>query len=116
VRVTPQQANNLALVINELTTNTVKYALSEKQTVSIAIRIAREGSLILFEFRNSGPDYPPQVLSLERHNVGIYLMQTIVRKGLRGDLTLRNDGGAVALIRFPALIEESVGSLSSHER
>ena len=105
VRVTPQQANHLALVINELTINTVKYAVLEGQTTHITVRIDGEGGMVLFEFRNSGPDYPPEVLSLERHNVGIYLIQNIVHKGLRGELALRNDSGAVTILRFPALIQ-----------
>ena len=93
------------MVINELTTNTVKYAVLEGPTAHITVRIDREGGMVLFEFRNSGPDYPPEVLSLERHNVGIYLIQNIVHKGLRGELALRNDSGAVTIIRFPALIQ-----------
>jgi len=105
VRVTPQQANNLALVINELTTNTVKYAVLEGRTTHITVRIDGEDGMVLFEFRNSGPDFPPEVLSLERHNVGIYLIQNIVHKGLRGELALRNDAGAVTILRFPALIQ-----------
>jgi two-component sensor histidine kinase len=103
-RVTPQQASNLALIINELTTNTVKHALSTHKA-SITININHIDGLTLFEFRDSGPGYPLEVLNLERHNVGLYLIQNIVHKGLRGELSLRNDVGAVTLIRFPALIQ-----------
>jgi two-component sensor histidine kinase len=101
VRVTPKQANSLALVINELTTNTVKYALLERPKAYIGVRVAlEEDDTILLEFRDDGPGYPEEVLRLERPRVGLYLIQTMVRDDLRGELALRNDRGAVTTIRF----------------
>jgi two-component sensor histidine kinase len=47
-----------------------------------------------------GPGYPAEVLQLDRHNVGVYLIQTMVRDGLGGELALHNDRGAVTTIRF----------------
>jgi hypothetical protein len=35
----------------------------------------------------------------------MYLIQNIVSKGLQGTITLQNASGAVASIRFPALLE-----------
>ncbi|NJN94504.1 MAG: GAF domain-containing protein [Anaerolineales bacterium] len=102
VLVTPQQANNLALIINELTTNAIKYGLRDNEPFQITINVRQEDKLILFEFRNSGPGYPPEVLSLERHSVGMYLIQNLVHKGLYGQINLHNEGGAVATICFPA--------------
>jgi len=102
VQVTADQAQNLALVINELATNTVKHALRERDTAHIAICIALEEDTVLFEFRDDGPGYPEEVLRLERYSVGFDLIQNIVRKSLRGELSLHNDRGAVAVIRFAA--------------
>ncbi len=106
VRVWPKQANNLAMVINELTTNTIKYALAERPTARITIRIAlEEDESVLFEFQDDGPGFPENVLRLEHHNVGIYLIRTLVQSDLRGKLTLHNQPGAVTTIRFPATVE-----------
>jgi PAS domain S-box-containing protein len=104
VRVTPDQAHNLALVINELTTNTVKHALQERDTAHITVRIALEDEddTVLFEFRDDGPGYPEELVRLERYNVGLDLARNMVRKGLGGELSLRNDQGAVAVIQFKA--------------
>jgi PAS domain S-box-containing protein len=104
VRVSPDQANNLALVINELATNTVKHALQERHTARISVLISLADDKVFFEFRDNGPGFPRAVLQLEQHNVGFDLIQTIVRDGLRGDLALRNDGGAVVLIQFFAQV------------
>jgi GAF domain-containing protein len=100
VQVTPDQAHDLALVINELATNTVKHALEERDTAHITVRIGLDDDTVLFEFRDDGPGYPKEVLQLERHNVGFYLIQRIVYKTLRGELALHNDRGAVTTIRF----------------
>jgi two-component sensor histidine kinase len=40
------------------------------------------------------------VLQSERQGIGFNLVQSIVQDNLGGELTLRNDGGAVALIVF----------------
>ncbi len=107
VLVTPRQLNDLALIINELTTNTAKYALVGRDEGRINVRIAVEGGegekeadTILLEFQDDGPGYPEQILTLESLDVGLYLVQMLVSHNLRGELTLRNDGGAVAAIRF----------------
>ena len=99
---TSDQAYHLALVINELATNTAKHGLQERDTAHIAIRVTLDDDTIRFEFRDDGPGYPEEVLRLERHNVGFDLIQNIVRKSLRGELALHNDPGAVAVIRFKA--------------
>ncbi|OQY17989.1 MAG: hypothetical protein B6I35_13715 [Anaerolineaceae bacterium 4572_32.2] len=106
-RVTPDQAYNLALVLGELTTNTAKHTLAERDTAQITFQITlndRDG--IVCEFRDDGPGYPKDILRLEHSNVGFDLIQNIVRKGLRGELTLYNDHGAVAVIRFEAQVRD----------
>jgi two-component sensor histidine kinase/putative methionine-R-sulfoxide reductase with GAF domain len=105
VRVKPEIAQSLALVINELTTNSVKYALRNRDMAQISVRITLEDNHaskgnVLLEYRDDGPGYPEEVLRLERYNVGFDLIRTIVCDGMRGELTLRNDDGAVTSIRF----------------
>jgi two-component sensor histidine kinase len=109
VRVPPDQAHNLALVINELATNSVKYALRGRDTAHVAVHIALEGDgdTVRFEFRDDGPGYPDEVLRLERHSIGMELVETIVCHTLGGELALRNDPGAVTLIRFKASAREN---------
>jgi two-component sensor histidine kinase len=101
IQVTPRQANNLAMVINELATNVVKYGLLERQTVQITVRMALEDKTVLFEFRDNGPGFPEEVLRSKRQNVGLYLVQNIVSGDMRGEIKLDNDQGAVVAIQFP---------------
>ena len=102
VRVTPDQAHNLAIVINELATNTIQHTLPGRSTARISVRISLEDDNIVLEVRDDGPGYPEDVLQLERHAVGFDLIQNLARQSLHGELSLHNDEGAVAAIRFPA--------------
>jgi len=101
VQIAASYATNMALIINELTTNTLKYALAGRETAEIRVRIvAEDADMVLFEFANDGPDYPDDVIDMTRHNLGLYLIKHLVECGLEGTLTLHNDGGAVTTIRF----------------
>ncbi len=100
VRVTPKQAHNLALVLSELTTNTLKYAFDERETVHVTVGIRQDDEKVTLTYHNDGPDYPHDVVRLERHSVGLDIVQRIVRQNLRGELALRNDGGPVTEIVF----------------
>ena len=100
IDVSPRQASNLALVINELTTNTLKHALNDRDLVQISVRFDLDAQFIQLEYRDDGPGYPPEVLNGEYRSVGLHLVKQLVTETLRGALTLFNDGGAVALVRL----------------
>jgi two-component system, sensor histidine kinase PdtaS len=104
VRVTPDQAHYLALVINELVTNTAKHALQDRDQARVEIESWLEGGAVTVSFRDDGPGYPRGVLGLTEHHVGFDLIQSLVHDGLRGELTLYNAAGAVALARFPSQV------------
>ncbi len=104
-RIPPAQASSLAMVLNELSTNTVKYALNQRSAgrIHVALEWDTKTQTVLLEFRDDGPGYPDDVLQLERYNTGLYLIQTFVNRDLHGAMQLRNDAGAVTAIRFPIL-------------
>lgn len=98
--VTAEQASSLALILNELATNAVKYALAERQTARISVHISHNSESVLLEFCDDGPGYPAAVIRFEQYNAGLYLIRAIVSTNLQGELMLRNDYGAVTAIRF----------------
>ncbi len=100
VRVNPKQANDLALVINELTTNTVKHALRERNVVRVTVGIARQGDVVELTFHDDGPGYPQDVLLQQRYEVGLYLVRRLVCDELGGELALSNCDGSLTTIRF----------------
>lgn len=102
-KVSPRQAGNLALIINELVTNTVKHAVPEHETTHIDVRISLdEDGTIVLEYRDDGPGYGEEVIDQERGGLGIYLIRTLVSHALRGSLLFAHDDGPVTTIRFEA--------------
>ena len=89
VRVSPRQANSMALIINELVTNSAKYALPGQARPILNIRIALTGETVSLEFRDNGSGYPEDVLALVRQGVGLYLIQRLTEGDLHGAMTLQ---------------------------
>jgi len=103
VRVLAEEAHEIALIINELATNSVKYALSARQkNFHIQVTITHQENEIRFEFRDNGPGYPPEILQrkAQHYSVGFGLIEGIVQSSLRGKLSIYNDNGAVSVIQF----------------
>jgi PAS domain S-box-containing protein len=96
--ISPRQANNLALVMNELSTNSMKHAFAGVPYPEVFVTAWTEGDNICIEFRDNGRGYPDDVLMKNRENVGLHLVKQIVQETLRGKVKLSNRNGAVAMI------------------
>ena len=44
--------------------------------------------------------YPEKILNLQKYNMGLYLIENIVKKELLGNILFKNDNGAVVVINF----------------
>jgi GAF domain-containing protein len=103
ILVTPKQATGLALVVNELTTNSIKHGFRNRSEGRITVELKNEdsiGHLVTLRFRDDGKGWPEDVLRGERQSVGMRLVRLTVRSPLRGYLDLQNDGGAVTTVTF----------------
>jgi PAS domain S-box-containing protein len=100
VEISPRQANNLALALNEIATNTAKYALGDRKRARISVRMGKEEDSIFLRYCDDGPGFPPEVIRGEWGNVGLNLIRQLATETLRGSLALSNEGGAVTLLRF----------------
>ncbi len=106
------QAHNLALVINELATNTSKYGHTT-DSLAVAVEISLcEGELEI-RYGDNGPGYPQAVLdgNEELWGTGLRLVKGIVEQSLYGSVTFSNDGGAVTRIRMHSMPHQE----SAHE-
>lgn len=110
-----EQAHYLALIINELTTNSVKYATGKDGLCKIRIDIHQDNNIITLTYRDDGPGFPAAVLQEKPLNCGIGfdLISGIVRKSLRGTLQLSNDAGGVARITFTTKMSNGTTPLPS---
>ncbi len=115
MRVSPDQAHTLALVLNELTTNVIKYAVPKRERVDLVVEAKSEAGEAVLTFHDNGPGYPESVLAQKRapSGIGLGLVENLVRRNLRGQLILHNEQGATAELHFPlteAAEEEDVPS------
>jgi two-component sensor histidine kinase len=101
----PEQATAVAMILNELATNSVKHAFKNGGQGQVEVRLTQESQApgrprIHVEYRDDGPGWPEAVLRGESKQVGLQLIEASVRSPLRGELRLRNDHGAVADLAF----------------
>ncbi len=106
VLVTPAQAHSLALIIHELAANAIQHAWQGRTGGRLHVAIALEGETVMFEMRDDGQGYPIAALQSSADGVGLFLVKNLVEQGLHGELILRNDGGAVATVRFRSEVQE----------
>ncbi len=107
VLVSPKQANSLAMVVNEMITNTIKYALKDRVTASVTVSIFEEAGEITLKYHDDGPGFPQAVIEQKQKNVGMYLLHNIVSNDLRGEVLLQNNNGAIITICFSAAKERN---------
>ncbi len=100
IQVGPEQAHQLALVLSELATNTLKYGRGAEGSV-VRLQAGLEGDWVCLVYRDSGPGYPSSTLAGKDHSMGLWLVDNIVRTSLRGRWAMANDGGAVTTVWFP---------------
>ena len=105
-RVTAIQANNIALIINELTTNVIKHARLlggnvPPHRLRIDVDIFEENKNIILKFKDNGRGFPNLVLESGKVNVGLGLVKNLVKGGLLGTIIFSNHDGANVQIQFP---------------
>ena len=98
--VSPRQASTIALILSELTTNTIKHAVRNQNEIAISVTFSVQDGLIKLTYADTGPGYPDDVLSGERSNVGITLIRQLAVETLRGHALLMNGPGAVTILEM----------------
>jgi PAS domain S-box-containing protein len=98
--VSPRQVTSLALILNELATNTLKYGMTKRKRTNISVQTDEDGDFLILHYRDDGPGYPEQILAGERANVGLGLVNDLAEGSLGGNLAVFSDGGAVSVIRI----------------
>ena len=90
----------LGLILNELVTNSCKYAFNENKTgsISMAIFTAKDGEYI-FEYRDNGPGIPSDFDFKKTDSLGLRLIQRLVKQ-LRGTFNYRYENLSIFEIKF----------------
>ncbi len=102
VRVSHSQAVPLALIINELVTNSIKHAISKRVEGTIRIKVAATSRRVMFYIADNGlAELSPDVLH-GRKSLGLDIVRKLVADQLEGHFTLaRKNRTTYAVVSFP---------------
>ena len=93
------QAIPCGLLVNELITNSLKYAWKEKQEGIIKLRLKQSGSSVSLIIADNGAGLPNDFEDMSSDTLGLQLVVTLVEQ-LDGELTVNVKKGTEYLIKF----------------
>ena len=102
VRIDSAQAVPMALVINELVTNSLKHGIKSSPYGEISILVEEAGGKNHIVVADSGKDLALDWADEKRSNMGLYIVKLLICDQLKGTFRLERCGGAtVATVSFP---------------
>ena len=96
-----QQATSCALVVNELLSNAIEHAFPERDEGRIDVRLEETDASMVIRIADNGVGLPEGFDPTRTPNLGLQIVQTLVKDDLKGQLLMASSGGAVASISVP---------------
>lgn len=93
------QSISVGLIVNELATNSLKYAFDKKEG-EIKISMYRKGEEVHLEVSDNGRGFPENFKPESKNSLGFKIVNSLTSK-LRGTLRTENKNGALVHIVFP---------------
>jgi PAS domain S-box-containing protein len=97
IRLSNDAAMPLALIVNELLTNAVKYGLNGRTAGTIRVRLRREDDSFLFYVEDDGPGFDLQMV--QQRSSGLKLVQGLARQ-LGGRFEVTSGSATRCSVRF----------------
>jgi two-component sensor histidine kinase len=98
----PAKATSVALILNELVQNAAEHGFKDIDGGEIRVKVSQDDREVKLEVLNDGTPLPSG-FDLRRHrNLGLQIVENLVREDLHGKFTLANDTSHVAAtVVFP---------------
>ena len=110
VRISASQAVPMALVLNELVTNSLKHGIKLAAYGEISIFVEESGGTVHILVADSGEGFDPAVMGNLDGHLGLYIVNLLICEQLGGNLSLERCGGAtVAKVSFQLDAAEETG-------
>ncbi len=95
------KASAIALVVNELITNSLKYAFVGKENGEITIVSKFENETIKLEISDNGIGFPQNFDIQNTQGLGLSIVYSIITKQLNGEIYVESANGAKVRIEIP---------------
>jgi len=92
---------HLALIFNELLTNTFKHAFTPTESGVVTIRLRRHKNQVILTVQDNGKGLPDNFLLETTSTVGLQLTSNLVRQAKGQFSLLRNPPGTEAVVSYP---------------
>lgn len=89
----------LGIILNELLTNSIKYAGGFTEQLEVDIKIEKEANGFKLHYADNGPGFPKGTLAAREGGLGSYLLRSMTKQ-LQGTMASRNENGAVFELFF----------------
>jgi two-component system, sensor histidine kinase PdtaS len=97
VLVSGDKAMPLALIVNEVVTNALKYAFAEGQDGLIQVSLREDAGEAILTISDNGSGFDPETV---KKGMGSRLLKAFATQ-LNGQIDVRSDPGTVVEVRFP---------------
>ncbi|MCX7679727.1 MAG: PAS domain S-box protein [Spirochaetes bacterium] len=90
----------LGIIVNELVTNSMKYAFVGRKSGAITVDGLEKGNTIELSVSDNGRGLPPEVVAGASKGFGMELI-SLLAKQIKGDVRIISSNGATFVIEFP---------------
>lgn len=96
-----QKATNIAIIINELVTNSLKHGFRDRLMGRIKLKVKKgPNNHIIMEFSDNGNGFPSDFDINRNSNLGLRIVTDIIKEDLDGTIQIISNNGATVLITF----------------
>ena len=98
----PAKATSVALILNELVQNAAEHGFKDVDGGEIRVRVSQDDREVKLEVVNNGTRLPAGFDLRKHRNLGLQIVENLVRDDLHGKFTLENDTSHItARVVFP---------------
>jgi two-component sensor histidine kinase len=101
LRIDIKRAISIGLIVNELVTDSIKYAFPKGRKGTISVRLFRDGSELVLLIEDDGIGLPPGFDPAAAKGFGLTLVESLADQ-LKAVFSARSEGGAKFMLRIPA--------------
>jgi two-component sensor histidine kinase len=83
----------IGLVLNELLTNSFKYAFNEQEKGILDIKLKEQGNQLFLSVKDNGPGFPKELDAKTAKSFGLRMIRAFAQK-LKAVVEIKNDNGA----------------------